>query len=99
MVWYVPHETTPFFTEYKNIGNFDEGICIAAGLTLLYNINKMTPNSNLKDYGYIFSRIFGDAVLIDDNGSVTEDLIKRLPEILKRDAEARAEFLVDILNI
>ena len=97
-VWFVKHGDVGKFVEQKNIpDNFDEGLSLGPGYTLLYNLDKFTPNPYLQKFGYIVTNIPGDAVVIyEDNDRIKdiplnfEDL---LPKILKHDEEMRLKFM------
>lgn len=92
--WYVHHGSTPEFIEFDNKRVFDENLYISSNpsITVLYNIDKGSPNPYLQQFGYVFSNIPGDMILIYDNKNVPENIEELLPTILKKDNDDRLEF-------
>ena len=81
--------------------NSEESLWLGNGLSLLYDMSHYGKGGNkaLKRYGYIFSDIPGNAVLVYENkkglADIPEDILSRLPLILENDAKARNRFIND----
>ena len=101
-VLFFPHSGKPKFM--KGVGDFkgSDFLAISETLFVLYDITHNTPNAEMAKFGYIFSNIPGNAVLISENGDspldIPLDILKRLPGILKKDDDARSSFRSSLLQ-
>jgi len=96
-VWYVKHGSNPEFVKWDTIsGTFDESLAISPNHFTFYNLNKSTPNPYVAKFGYIFSNLPGDVVVVYENddgmADISIDFEKDLPAILEDDYEKRRSF-------
>ncbi len=98
-VLWCPHKSNPRIRSGCPKVYFDESLYLGPGISVLYDISKSTPNEGLSKFGGIFSNIPGDAVVIFENPhtgkriDVPDDVLDKLPQILKNDSEQRIRFL------
>jgi hypothetical protein len=92
--WYVRHGSKPEFIHWDGQRAFDECLYISdvPSIAVLYNIDKESPNEYVKQFGYIFSNLPGDMILVYENKDVPENIEELLPAILQKDNDARGAF-------
>lgn len=97
-MWCIPHDGKPYFITQtlKKVRRYDEGLSLSENLTLMYNTNRVLPNPNLSKFGQVLSDIPGDALLIDEDGDIPDNIEELLPQILEKDTRARLDFIKDL---
>lgn len=85
---FIQHGKSPIFVNITKIPYFDKCKAIGSGYILFHNTDKETPNLYLQQFGYAFSNIQGDALIMyepDDFGleDIDFNFEKRLKAILK----------------
>jgi len=103
-VWYVKHGESGKIVPRNQVPKFfEEGLSLSPNHTMLYNINKSSPNPYLAKFGYIVQNIPGDAVVIyEEEGrpkNIHSGFEEQFPEILKHDAAQRDEVVQEWENM